>query len=74
MTLSPREKKFDTDASIAPVPEATSDSTSFCGAENFFQIGEHGRVNLAEIFRAVMYVRPHHGVQRLGIKRGRTGC
>ena len=41
-------------------------------AEDFLEIGEDGFIDVAEILRAVVYVGAHHGVERLGIERGRA--
>ena len=73
MTLSPVEKRFDTEASMAPVPDAANISTSFGGAHHFLQVGQARAVDLAEILRAVVNVRRHHRVQGRRIKRRRTG-
>ena len=65
--------KLETEASMAPVPEATSTSTSLRGAHHFLQVGQHAAIEIPEILGSMMDVGAHHRVQSLRIKRGRTG-
>ena len=67
-------KQFATEASIAPVPEDTSASTSFDVPITSFRSARTARVDFAEVLGAVMNVRSHHRVQRLGKQRRGARC
>ncbi len=60
IAFPPRGTRFTTAASIAPVPELVSTSTSFCGGEDVLQPGEHLGQQAAELGRAMVGDLPGH--------------
>ncbi len=71
-TRSPGEVRFETEASIAPVPERGEQQDVVLGADEDFELGQHLLEEGAELRRAVVHVGGGHG--ELGGRQQRGGA
>ena len=69
MTLSPRENKLDTEASIVARPRRSETQNVVRSAVNFLQVRQRRFVDVSEFFGPVVNVRSHHRVEGWWIER-----
>ena len=72
-TSSPGLVRLLTVASIAPVPDDASTTTSFCGSDEELELLDDFLIEGSKLRRAMMQVRRRHGELGVGQQRGRAG-